>query len=122
MRWEDKCDRMPNGSHAMHRARICTWQAGKVERISSVDRCVQVWDQGGNGCVRYSAATVGLPVMGYVAENRVIQAALGQTLKSRSNVVDYVSPVTSSTALFAQLSLHTCGQSAFPVHCMPCCM
>ena len=57
--------------------------------------------------MRYSAATVGLPVMGYVAENRVIQAALGQTLRSRSSVVDYISPVISSL-----LSLHTCGQLA----------
>ena len=64
---------------------------------------MQVWDQGGNGCVRYSAATVGLPVMGHVAENRVIQAALGQTLKSRSSVVDYISPVKPSSALFAHL-------------------
>lgn len=76
-------------------------------RTGSADNCVQVWDHGGNGCVRYSAATVGLPVMGYVAENRVIQAALGQTLRSRRSVVDYVSPVNPPP-----LSLLTCGQAA----------
>ena len=81
---------------------------------TSADRCVQVWDHGGNGCVRYSAATVGLPVMGYVAENRVIQAALGQTLKSRSSVVDYMSPVKSSTALFAR------SWSVGPFQCIVC--
>jgi hypothetical protein len=54
---------------------------------------LQVWDYGGNGYVRYSAAAVGLPVMGYVAENRVIQAALGRRLRERSNTVDFVSPV-----------------------------
>lgn len=43
--------------------------------------------------MRYSAATVGLSVMGYVAENRVIQAALGKRLKERSDVVDFMSPV-----------------------------
>ncbi|CAK0761411.1 hypothetical protein CVIRNUC_002857 [Coccomyxa viridis] len=64
---------------------------------SAAFRHMQVWDHGGNGCVRYSAATVGLPVMGYVAENRVIQAALGQTLRSRRSVVDYVSPASLQT-------------------------
>lgn len=56
-------------------------------------RLSQVWDYGGNGYVRYSAAAVGLPVMGYVAENRVIQAALGRRLRERSNTVDFVSHV-----------------------------
>ena len=103
MPWEDKCDWMPSCSHAIHRTPIRTWQAGQAERTASADSYVQVWDHGGNGCVRYSAATVGLPVMGYVAENRVIQAALGQRLRSRSSVVDYLSPVISSTPLFAHL-------------------
>ena len=101
--WADECESMPNCCHAMHRTRICTWQAGKAERTATADRRVQVWDHGGNGCVRYSAATVGLPVMGYVAENRVIQAALGQRLRSRSSVVDYLSPASSFTALCAHL-------------------
>ena len=116
MPWLDKYDRMPICSHAIHRTPICTQQAGKAERPASASSRVQVWDHGGNGCVRYSAATAGLPVMGYVAENRVIQAALGQTLRSRSSVVDYMSPASSSTALCTLVS------QPLPVHGTPCCM
>ncbi|EIE24634.1 flavin-dependent monooxygenase [Coccomyxa subellipsoidea C-169] len=46
---------------------------------------MQVWDEGGNGCVRYSAGNVGLPNMGYVAENRVLQAALMRRLTHFEN-------------------------------------
>ena len=90
-------------SHAIHYAPGCTQQSGTAKKTASADSRVQVWDHGGNGCVRYSAAAVGLPVMGYVAENRVIQAALGERLKSRSSAVDYMSPVKASSALFAHL-------------------
>jgi 2-polyprenyl-6-methoxyphenol hydroxylase-like FAD-dependent oxidoreductase len=45
----------------------------------------QVWDEGGNGYVRYSAGNVGLANMGYVAENRVLQAALMRRLKDFKN-------------------------------------
>ena len=47
---------------------------------------MQVWDEGGNGYVRYSAAEVGRDNMGYVAENRVLQAALMRRLKDLENV------------------------------------
>lgn len=40
------------------------------------DARVQVWDHAGAGCVRWSAADVGLPRMGIVSENSLLQAAL----------------------------------------------
>ncbi|CAL8467656.1 g7194 [Coccomyxa elongata] len=47
---------------------------------------MQVWDEGGNGYVRYSAAQVGRDNMGYVAENRVLQTALMRRLKDLKNI------------------------------------
>lgn len=56
--------------------------------LSSQSWCfrMQVWDEGGNGYVRYSAAQVGRDDMGYVAENRVLQAALMRRLKDLENI------------------------------------
>ena len=54
---------------------------------------MQVWDQGGHGYVRYSAAMLGLQHMGYVAENRVIQAALAHRLKRPGNLTASLLPV-----------------------------
>ncbi|PRW60660.1 mitochondrial succinate-fumarate transporter 1 isoform A [Chlorella sorokiniana] len=45
---------------------------------------MQVWDSGGEGFVRYDAASV--DVMGYVVENRLTVAALHQRLSSSSSV------------------------------------
>ena len=58
--------------------------------------CYQVWDEGGNGYVRYSAATVGLQHMGYVAENTVLQAALAHRLKQPGGRTSLVWPVQNT--------------------------
>ena len=52
-----------------------------------------MWDEGGNGYVRYSAATVGLQHMGYVAENTVLQAALAHRLEQPGGCTSLVWPV-----------------------------
>ncbi len=56
---------------------------------------LQVWDEGGNGYVRYSAAQVGRDNMGYVAENRVLQTALMRRSKDLKNIT-LLSPVGCS--------------------------
>ena len=41
--------------------------------------------------------------MGYVAENKLIQGALGRRLKQRSDVVDFVSPVSLCSVVISYL-------------------
>ena len=47
---------------------------------------MQVWDGAGGGCVRYSAAEAGLPLLGHVVENRLLAGSLAAQLRRNAAV------------------------------------
>ncbi|KAK9825846.1 hypothetical protein WJX81_003187 [Elliptochloris bilobata] len=59
---------------------------------SAAFKTMQVWDSSGSGCVRYSAAEAGEPVMGHVAENDLLQAALLRQLRQPGAGVELLWP------------------------------
>ncbi len=56
---------------------------------------LQVWDSSGAGYVRYRAADAGRTVMGHVAENSVLQAALMHCLHRPGANVELMWPVSA---------------------------
>jgi 2-polyprenyl-6-methoxyphenol hydroxylase-like FAD-dependent oxidoreductase len=81
---------------------------------------MQVWDEGGNGYVRYSAENVGMDTMGYVVENKVLQAAFGHRLKLADSV-NLLCPVRHKhiliwTSFCPNIALYrACNESCRPV-------
>ena len=65
---------------------------------------MQVWDS--NGFVRYDAGLFPDPVMGYVAENNVIQQALMQKLEHSGRAIDKLWPVREVFALITADGTH----------------
>eukprot|EP00891_Asterochloris_glomerata_P006646 jgi/Astpho2/6646/fgenesh1_pm.00101_%23_17_t len=61
-------------------------------KVAVLDR--QVWDSSGAGYVRYRAADAGRTVMGHVAENSVLQAALMHCLHRPGANVELMWPVS----------------------------
>jgi 2-octaprenylphenol hydroxylase len=49
-------------------------------------RAMQVWDAGGSGSIRFDSAEVGEPDLGHIVENRVIQLALWERLRTLESV------------------------------------
>lgn len=61
------------------------WHAVVDRRVAPV-RAMQVWDAGGDGEIRFDAAEIGEQELAYIAENRVIVAALYERLQQHTNV------------------------------------
>jgi 2-octaprenylphenol hydroxylase len=57
------------------------WDAMVAARVTPY-RAMQVWDAGGFGEIRFDAADLGEPDLGHIVENRVIQRALWQRLRT----------------------------------------
>ncbi len=60
-------------------ARLGIWPAIAAGRISPY-REMQVWDAGGAGILHFDAAELGLPELGHIVENSLIQSAAWQAL------------------------------------------
>jgi len=54
-------------------------------------RRMRVWDQVGMGDVTFDSSEIGLPVLGHILENRLIQAALWEGIRPLDNVERLVS-------------------------------
>lgn len=71
-------------------------QLGVWHRIrhtrSAPYRRMRVWDQAGTGDVTFDARDIGLPELGYIVENGLIQAALWESIRN----VDNITPFTDS--------------------------
>ncbi len=65
--------------------RVGAWQ-GIVGRRASPYLDMHVWDGSGTGHIDFSAAAVHADVLGHIVENRVVQDALLEALKSRGSV------------------------------------
>lgn len=64
---------------------IAAWQGMVERRVTSYGE-MHVWDAGGDGAIHFDAAEVGQPSLGYIVENRVIQAALLARVKQFDNI------------------------------------
>lgn len=49
-------------------------------------RRMRVWDQAGMGDVTFDCSEIGLPVLGHILENRLIQAALWERIRPLENI------------------------------------
>lgn len=56
-------------------AAVAAWERMTDGRVSPFRR-MQVWDAAGSGRIRFDSADLGEPLLGWIIENRVIQAAL----------------------------------------------
>ncbi|MES9941215.1 MAG: UbiH/UbiF/VisC/COQ6 family ubiquinone biosynthesis hydroxylase [Candidatus Thiodiazotropha sp. 6PLUC2] len=61
------------------------WTRMTEMRVSPYSK-MEVWDAGGNGRIRFSAAEIGEIDLGHIVENRVTQLALWERLESYPNV------------------------------------
>ncbi|MET0008913.1 MAG: UbiH/UbiF/VisC/COQ6 family ubiquinone biosynthesis hydroxylase [Candidatus Thiodiazotropha sp. 6PLUC9] len=61
------------------------WPRMTEMRVSPYSK-MEVWDAGGNGRIRFSAAEIGEIDLGHIVENRVTQLALWERLESYPNV------------------------------------
>lgn len=82
---------------------IGAWPAIAPKRSAAFSQ-MQVWDS--NGFVRYDAGLFPDPVMGYVAENNVIQQALMQKLEHSGRAIDKLWPVREVFALITADGTH----------------
>ena len=61
------------------------WDSIQQKRAHAYE-AMQVWDEGGNGEIRFEAATTGEPDLGHIIENTVIQSSLIEQLKNNDAV------------------------------------
>lgn len=61
------------------------WQVVSAMRATPYEN-MQVWDATGSGLIRFEAADLGEPDLGYIVENRVLQLALLETLRHYPSV------------------------------------
>jgi 2-octaprenylphenol hydroxylase len=71
---------------------VGAWPYIAQHRLSAF-RDMHVWDAGGSGEIHFSSADIGEPTLGYIVENRLIQAALINRLQDVGNVQMF-SPVS----------------------------
>lgn len=64
---------------------INAWSAMQAERVSQFHK-MHVWDAASDGEIDFDGAALGEQTLGYIIENRVMQKALFEQLKSYSNI------------------------------------
>jgi 2-octaprenylphenol hydroxylase len=60
--------------------------AGMMKRRAARVAAMQVWDENGNGSIRFDAADIGEPELAWIVENSAIQAALVERLAQFTNI------------------------------------
>lgn len=70
---------------------VGAWPAMQNLRVSPFEH-MHVWDATGDGEIHFDAADLGVDVLGHLVENRVVQLALLQQLKTFDNI-DFLCPV-----------------------------
>ncbi len=86
--WDDEVGlRVSAITHASRRLfeSLGAWEAMVARRVTPYER-MEVWDAAGAGRIRFDAAEVGEPDLGYIIENRVIQAALYERARALEGV------------------------------------
>jgi 2-octaprenylphenol hydroxylase len=64
---------------------IQIWPAIQNERASAFQK-MHVWDAMSDGEIKFESAALGVPTLGYIIENRVMQKALFEKLSQYSNI------------------------------------
>jgi len=64
---------------------IGAWQGMVDQRVTAYGE-MHVWDAGGDGVIHFDSAEVGEPSLGYIIENRIIQAALLHQAEQLGNI------------------------------------
>lgn len=74
-------------THATRRVfnALGVWQGMVERRVTSYGE-MHVWDAAGSGEIHFDAAEAGQPSLGYIVENRVIQAALWERARQFDNI------------------------------------
>lgn len=65
------------------------WELMQKTRIAPF-RGMQVWDAAGDGEINFNCFDMGLPCLGHIIENSVMQSALWQILQQKQ--IDYIAP------------------------------
>jgi 2-octaprenylphenol hydroxylase len=65
--------------------RLGAWSGMRARRVS-VFREMQVWDEAGSGAIHFSAADIDVDHLGHIVENRVMQVALLDVLRTLPGV------------------------------------
>jgi 2-octaprenylphenol hydroxylase len=91
---ENKIDKFDLRTFALTRAserifaNLGVWDKITAQRISPF-REMHVWDAGGSGEIHFNSATLNEPTLGYIVEQRVIQAALTSRLAEFETLTTY---------------------------------
>ena len=91
-------DEVSNRVSAINRAAIAifqktgVWQHMTAERLSVFQK-MHVWDSTGVGQIDFDGAELGVPALGYIIENNIIQQALRINLQD-SEAIDWLCPRT----------------------------
>lgn len=64
---------------------VGAWDLLPENRISPYES-MHVWDSTGDGKIHFSAAEMGIPCLGHIIENTVVQAALHQRVQALENI------------------------------------
>lgn len=65
------------------------WQRIRATRAAPYRR-MRVWDQAGSGDVTFEARDIGLPELGYIVENSLVQAALWEAIKQTDTLTYFL--------------------------------
>ena len=81
-------------SRASQRAftQVEAWQAMVDMRVSPYE-VMNVWDATGEGVIRFDAAELGEPNLGYIVENKVIQLALLEVMRGH-DLIELITPAS----------------------------
>lgn len=64
------------------------WKHIKSMRMSAYE-AMQVWDASGDGLIRFDAAEIGVPQLGHIIENRIVQLGLLAAMEELDNLTLY---------------------------------
>lgn len=101
--WDLRVSAVTSGSQRIFDT-LGVWQDMVAERVSPF-REMHVWDATGAGLIHFDCADIGEQTLGYIVENRVIQAALLR----RINELDTIEWISSSSIN----AIHYLGEQAF---------
>lgn len=87
-------------------AAIGVWEGIQSRRMSPF-REMEVWDATGSGHIHFDSADIGEPLLGWIIENRVIQTALLERLRTFANV-DLLCPAMLDSAEFEDRDIRLC--------------
>ena len=85
-------------------AAVGAWEGMLSWRVSPF-REMRVWDAGGSGQIHFDSAALGEPLLGWIIENRVIQTALLEQVKTLDNV-ELLCPANLSLASVREQGVH----------------